>query len=174
MDGMGTAHYVRRNGDRLDRHEGPVERCQDPGCAWPRIGSMVTVTSGGRRVTGDLTLKKGNRVEVTTGDGTVHPAPRVTVQDAEWGAYCPHGTKLIEAVPAEHTCDLPKEPCDRSGDLGHLCIDHQPWCRACHPDGRKIKPWPCDEEGCTEEDFDREQREMEEAYWEEMNASLHG
>lgn len=174
MDGMGTAHYLGGRGGSLDRHEGPVERCRDPRCEWPRIGGMITVTSGGRQVTGELTLKEGGSVEVKTPDGRIHPAPRVTARKVEWGVYCPHGTKLIESEGAEHICHLPKEPCDRSGELGHLCIDHQPWCRACYPHGRKIRPWPCTEEGCTEADFDREQREMEEAYHEEMRQSLYG
>lgn len=173
MDGMGTAHYVRRSGDQLDRHEGPVEKCGDPGCEWPRIGGMVTVTSKGRQVTGSLLTKGDDRVQVKTPDGKIHPAPMVTVRKVEWGVYCPHGTKLIESEKAEHTCHLPKESCEHSGDLGHLCIDHQPWCRGCYPDGRKIHPWPCGEEGCTEADFDREQQEAEEAHYEELRQSYY-
>lgn len=174
MDGMGVAHYLCRQGDQLDRHEGPSDKCPVPECAWPRVGGMVTITPGGRQVTGSLTLKRGNAVEVETPDGKKHKGPRVTARRPEWGVYCPHGTKLVEAEPAEHTCDLPRLPCELSDELGHLCVDHQEWCKACYPDGRKILPWPCLEESCTESDFDREQQEAEEAYYEEMRQSYYG
>lgn len=174
MDGMGTAHYVRRSGDLLDRHDGPVEKCRDPGCEWPRIGGMVTITSGGRQVTGSLALKEGGAVEVDTADGKKHRGPKVTARRPEWGTYCPHGTKLVEAVPAEHTCEESPPPCALARDLGHLCVDHRGWCKACYPDGRKILPWPCPEDGCTEADFDREQCEAEEAYHEEMRREAYG
>lgn len=171
MDGMGTTHYVRTEEGPLVRHEGPSGGCTSPGCQWPRIGGMVTVTSAGRKVTGSLVRKDEWEVQVKTADGLLHDALRTTVEKPEWGTYCPHGTKLIESEGAEHTCHLPKEPCDRKGELGHLCIDHQPWCRACYPEGRKIVPWPCLEEGCTEADFDREMQEREEVHYKEMRRS---
>jgi hypothetical protein len=174
MDGMGTAHYLRRSGDELERHEGPSEKCPAPECAWPRIGEMVTVISRGRKVTGSLAEKVGNAVVVKTADGKLHQASRVSVTRPEWGVYCAHGTKVVEAEPAEHTCHLPDPPCDLAGTLGHLCIDHKKYCPACYPSGRKILPWRCGEEGCSEADFDREQQEAEEEYWESMRREAYG
>jgi len=174
MDGMGTAHYLRREDASLERHEGPVEACAAPQCEWPRVGGMVTVISRGRKVTGSLVRKVGNVVAVKTADGKLHRGARVGATRPEWGVYCAHGTKIVEAVPAEHTCHLPDPPCDLAGTLGHLCIDHKKYCPVCYPDGRKVRPWPCQEEGCSEADFDREQREMEEQYYEELRREAYG
>ncbi len=172
--GIKMYHHTEKPNGASDQHEGDVEKCRAPECQWPRLRGLVTVRSDGRDVTGTLNRKDGRRLEVGTQDGKVHRAFLVTARRPEWGVYCPHGTKLIEAEPAEHTCELPKPPCERSGELGHLCIDHQEWCKACYPDGRKILPWPCAEENCTEAAFDRERQEEEEAYYEEMCQSYYG
>lgn len=87
-------------------------------------------------------------------------------EKTEWGTYCRHGVKVVEAVPAVHTCHLPKVYCDLRKNLWHLCIDHQSACPACYPAGRKIKPWACVETKCREETFDEAQRAAEEEYCE--------
>lgn len=171
--GILIRHHVDGPDGELVPHEGDIDACVAPECQWPRLRGMVTLISGGRPVTGSLVAKNGNTAEVTTADGALHRGLLATVTRPEWGVYCPHGTKLVEREPAEHVCKDPWPPCDLRGQLGHLCGDHH-WCRACYPTGRKISPWPCGEDGCTEADFDREQQEMEEAYYEEMRREAYG
>jgi hypothetical protein len=84
------------------------------------------------------------------------------VREPDWGNYCPHGLKIVEAEPAEHLCEDPASP--------RAPID----CRACYPAGRKILPWPCNESECTEEAFDRAERERIDEYYEEMRAIYYG
>jgi hypothetical protein len=172
--GFRQFYHSERPDGTSDQHEGSPDRCPAPECQWPRLKEMVTIESGGRDVTGSLLSKEGSVIEVKTADGALHRGFRETVRRPEWGVYCPHGAKLVEAVPAEHTCRIPKPPCEKSGQLGHLCMDHQEWCRACYREGRKILPWPCKKDGCSEADFDREEREAEEAYYEEMRQSYYG
>lgn len=159
-------------GESGEVHEGDVEDCLALECRWPRVGGMVTVTSRGRRVTGSLVSKGKSTAVIETSDGEAHGGLLATATRPEWGTYCPHGTKIVEAVEADHTCQNPQPDCEHSGELGHLCIDHTAWCKACYPDGRKILPWPCDR--CTEATFDREQQEMEEQYWEGMRREAYG
>jgi hypothetical protein len=178
LKGAGVQQYHDADGPdgEIVLHAGDVEKCPERQCRWPRLREMVTVTSGGRQVTGTLAAREGSDgrgLVVHTADGMVHHAPLVTAQRPEWGVYCPHGVKLIEAEPAEHTCHLPPPPCDMPDEPGHLCADHR-WCKACYPDGRKVSPWPCTEEGCTEADFDRERQEQIDAYHEEMSRSYYG
>lgn len=159
--GIRQFHYSEKPDGTSDQHGGDPDRCPAPECQWPRLKQMVTIESGGRDVTGSLLSKEGSVIEVGTPDGALHRGFRETVRRPEWGAYCPHGTKLVEAVPAEHTCE---------GRVG----PSSDGCRGCWPDGRKILPWPCGKEGCAEADFDREQQEEEEAYYEEMRRSYYG
>jgi hypothetical protein len=169
-----TVRHHRSNPDgTLEEHEGGIDQCSAPECQWPQLGVMVTAM-GATEMTGTVKERGDASVRVETASGEWYWRPLDRVRRPDWGVYCPHGTKLVEAIPAEHTCHLPKQPCEEAGSLWHLCIDHQEWCKACYPDGRKILPWPCTEEGCTEAAFDREQREMEEAYYEEMRQSYYG
>lgn len=171
--GVRILHYAYQSDESLKPHEGPIEKCPAPECQWPQIGCMLTVRSQGHLVTGTLLTKTGGHVQVRTTAGGLYTASLEDAQRPEWGVYCAHGEKIVEAVPAEHTCQTPQPDCDLSGELGHLCVDHKAWCRACYPDGRKILPWACSEEGCTEADFDREQQEEEEAYYEEMRRAYY-
>lgn len=171
--GIRILHHVDTPDGGSVAHEGDIDKCPAPECQWPRLRGMVTVTSGGLRITGILTAKEGNSAVVMTADDVVHRGPIVTVTRPEWGVYCPHGIKVVEAEPAEHNCEDPWPPCDKRDELGHLCGDHH-WCHACYPTGRKILPWPCDRPGCTEANFDREQQEMEEQYLEEMRRDAYG
>lgn len=154
-------HAFRLADGTTGRHEGVIETCPERCCQWPQLGIMVTVRSDGRNVTGTLDRKSGQQAGVRTHDGCTHEAPLVTARRPEWGAYCPHGTKLVEAVPAEHTCE---------GRIG----PSSDGCRGCWPDGRKILPWPCGKDGCTEADFDREEQAQMDAYHEEMRQSYYG
>ena len=166
-------HHTEKPDGTVGQHEGPVGKCPAPECQWPRLGEMLTIPSGSTDRTGKLVRKGAYAVEIETADGKTYRNDIRSARKPEWGVYCPHGIKLVEAVPAEHTCHLPKVKCERSGEPGHLCIDHNQ-CSGCYPDGRKIRPWPCSEDGCTEADFDREQQEAEEAYYDELWQSYYG
>jgi hypothetical protein len=48
--------------------------------------------------------------------------------DEEWGVYCPHGRKIVEALPSP------------TGDRTGAVVD----------------PWPCARVGCTPEAFEQE------------------
>ena len=170
--GIRQFHDADENG-AIVMHEGDVEKCPQPQCQWPRLRGMVTVPDGERERTGTVVHRDDETVRIETASGGVHECALSAARRPEWGVYCPHGIKLIEAEPVEHTCQLPPPPCDMPDVPGHICADHR-WCKACYPDGRKILPWPCEEEGCTEADFDREQQEQIDAYHEEMNQSYYG
>ncbi|MFE0472737.1 hypothetical protein ACFW2V_14080 [Streptomyces sp. NPDC058947] len=92
-----------------------------------------------------------------------------TIRKPDCGTYCRHGLKIIEAVPVEHTLQEPRPLCTLGrDDPFHVCAEPR-YCLACHPATRKVQPWPCREEGCTEADFDREQQAGIEEYWAGVN-----
>lgn len=135
-------------------HKGKREDCSHPDCAWPREGDWVTAVSGGRERTGELIEYISWPFLLRTSSDDEFEIDPDSVRKPNWGTYCPHGVKVVEAIPAEHTCD---------GKAGAL--SDGTYCKACHPDGRKVQPWPCREDGCTEDAFDRaEQEEIDEYY----------
>lgn len=141
---------------------------------WPQVGCMLTVRSQGRSVTGVLRARADRQLQVETWSGDLYVAPLITAQRVEWGVYCPHGTKIVEAEDAEHTCEA-AGPLLTIDEDDPICIPpRRDPCLACYPTGRKILPWACEEEDCTEAGFDREQQEEEEAYYEELRHSYYG
>lgn len=173
--GVKIYHHTEKLDGSSDQHEGDIETCGAPECAWPRLRGMVTMKSGGRWVTGSVTAKGAQSITVRTSDGKSHSGPLVTANRPEWGVYCPHGTQVVEREEAAHTCD---HPCGETAcEMYSWCPAWQAardGCRGCWPVGRKIQPWPCEEQDCSEADFDRAQQEEEEAYWEEMRQSYYG
>jgi hypothetical protein len=124
-------------------------------------------------ITGEVKERTDASVRLGTVAGERYWRPLDKVRPPDRGMYCRHGLKIVETVPAEHTCQLPTPPCDMPDEPGHRCEDHR-WCKACYPDERKVQPWPCELPGCTEADFDRERQEEEEAYYEDMRQSYYG
>lgn len=155
-------HFTRRPDGSLVEHEGDRSGCAASECEWPWLGAMVTtLTEEGAEVTGLVKERSDDAVRLATGVGEDYIRPVAKVWHPEWGMYCPHGTKIVEAVPAEHTCTPgPPPPFD--------------FCKVCYPDGRKVQPWPCGEANCTEADFDRQGQEQIDAYYEEMHQSYYG
>lgn len=56
--------------------------------------------------------------------------------DEEWGTYCPHGEKILEATPETRGRGY-----DRVGEI--------------------VEPWPCHRPGCTRGKFETELAAME-------------
>ena len=83
----------------------------------------------------------------TTHTGLVENCPAPECQDkAEsnpWGVRCPHGMQIVEKDP-EHT--------DPDG----------------YPVGRFVDPWPCNVDGCTAEEYERQEAEAENEFWASM------
>lgn len=173
--GVKVYHHTEQPDGTSVQHQGDIEKCKAEVCRWPRLAGLVTVKSGGRWITGSVTRKDGQTITVLTQDDREHTAPLVTANRPNWGVYCPHGVQIVEKEEAAHTCD---HPCgDTSCEMGSWCTFWQnarDQCRGCWPIGQKIQPWPCEEPGCTEAAFDREQQEEEEAYYEEMRQSYYG
>lgn len=161
-------------GSLKDAHEGSIENCSAPECQWPQEGIYVLWPVDGRRTICSIIDRDDKVARVKLADGSERIGPRDWAREIEWGSYCPHGIQVTEAVPAEHTCKDPKPPCDLTDKLGHLCIDHQPACPACYPGEQKILPWPCPVSDCTEAEFDRGQREMENEYYKSMWDEYYG
>ncbi|KOT57071.1 MULTISPECIES: hypothetical protein [Streptomyces] len=96
----------------------------------------INVTHHGNDQMGAPTVHKG-----LLGDC---PAPecqdRVTQAQEKWGAYCPHGLRIVEKDP------------EKTGPAGL-------------PVERIVHPWPCAADGCTREEFERKEAEMENEYW---------
>lgn len=161
-DGFTEEHSVR---GLQDVHEGSVEDCSASECQWPQAGIRVLWPVDGRMLLCEMMERDEKVAEVKLPDGGKSVGPRRWATEVEWGEYCPHGVKIIEAVPAEHICKEPKPSCDRTGELGHLCIDHWPVCLGCYPDGRKILPWACNKGECSEASYDAGQRAAEEEYY---------
>lgn len=132
---------------------------------WPREGSWaIGVCLDGKECMGALvTLSKPLSV-IRTSEGVERPVEGL--RRPEWGSYCPHGAKVVEAVPAVHTCGRPADDPAGSVDLKGLCSSD---CPACYPAGRKVQPWPCTEDGCTEANFDKATEAEIEEYWEAVN-----
>lgn len=163
-DGFTEEHGVK---GLQDVHEGSVEACSAPECQWPQAGIRVLWPVDGRMLLCEMMERDEKIATVKLPDGGESVGPRRWAAEVEWGEYCPHGIKIVEKILAEHTCKDPVPPCDKTNELGHLCIDHRPWCKACYPDGRKTLPWACDK-GCSESDYDYSQRQQEEEYYEEL------
>lgn len=154
-------HFIRRSDDSLAEHEGDRGNCNASECEWPWIGATVTtLIEGGAEFTGMVTERSDDAVHLCT-RVKCYIRPVAEVWHPEWGMYCPHGMKIVEMVPAEHTCTPGPPPLFDS-------------CKVCYPDGQKVQPWPCGEADCTEADFDREIWEQEEAYHEDMRQSYDG
>jgi hypothetical protein len=90
----------------------------------------------------------------------------------KWGVYCPHGKKIVEAIPAEHTCGGKPQPIPRVGPFE--AEPEREYCKACYPEGRKVLPWACEKTGCDEAAYDREMQEEIDRYYEEMRQSYYG
>lgn len=150
-------------------HKGRRKDCSYPGCEWPGTGDWVTALSGDVERTGELVdfhiIRTSSRNEEVIKSSTI--------REPDWGTYCRHGLKIIEAIPAEHTLQGPPPACTlKQDDPSHECTERK-YCPACHPEGRKVEPWPCTEEGCTEVDFDRAQEREIEEYWEGVSDLMH-
>lgn len=165
--GFRILHYVRSPEGVLIEHEGDVDKCSDPGCEWPRIGSMVTASIGHLERTGSLISKGDGRIVIRVSSGTEYEAD--SVRDPEWGAYCPHGLKISEAVPAEHTCGNLNKRSD--GFLPGYGMLSPVACSGCFPEERYVEPWPCVFTKCSRASFEESMKEEEEAYYEEMRQS---
>lgn len=129
------------------------------------MGDRVTAMSGGVERTGMLV----DFHIIQTSAHNEHAIATSTIRRPDWGMYCRHGLKIIEAEPAEHTCQQPRPSCALGvDDPFHVCPEPE-HCPACYPTGRKVQPWPCHEDGCTEADFDRQQELEIEEYWDAVN-----
>lgn len=145
-------------------HKGKRKDCIYPDCEWPGMGDWVTALSNGVERTGELV----DFHIVRTSSGNEYGVAVSTIREPDWGTYCRHGLKIVEAVPAEHTRQGPRPACTLGqGDPFHECTERT-YCPACYPEGRKVEPWPCQEDGCTEADFDRAQEQEIEEYWESL------
>jgi hypothetical protein len=105
---------------------------------------------------------------VQTSPGNGYVVATSTIRRPDWGMYCRHGLKIVEAEPAEHTFQDLRPLCTLGRtDWSHQCSEPR-HCPACHPVGRKVQPWPCQEDGCTEEDFERGQQAEIDEYYESL------
>lgn len=145
-----------------------IEECTMAECGWPRKGTQVIFPVDGRKLLCKVTHRGDLTVTVEVPGGETRIGPLHWAEKAPWGTYCPHGKQVVEAVPAAHICHLPKVPCDSSGDPWHVCADHQPACAACYPTGRKVRPWACDRNECSEKAFDEAEQAAMDAYYEEQ------
>lgn len=146
-------------------HEGKRDDCPSPGyCEYPHTGGLVTARD-------ERVERAGELVDfhiIRTSPEDEYVIASSTIRQPDWGMYCRHGLKVIEAVPIEHTCGRPAA--DRPGVFDIAAIElGSSGCPACYPEGRKVEPWPCQEDGCTEADFDRAQEQEIEEYWEGIN-----
>jgi hypothetical protein len=131
---------------------------------------MVTASMGHLERTGTLISKSDDRMIVRVASGTEYTAD--SVRRPEWGAYCPHGLKISEAVPAEHTCkSTGKRP---DGFLPGYGMLNPVSCPGCFPEMRYVEPWPCAFTVCSRASFEEEMERQEEAYYEEMRQSYYG
>jgi hypothetical protein len=145
-------------------HKGRREDCTYPDCEWPRQDDWVSAISRGVERTGELV----DFHIIRTSAGNEYGILKSTIRRPDWGMYCRHGLKIVEAVPAEHTLQEPRPLCTLGqDDPFHECAEPR-YCPACHPVGRKVSPWPCQEDGCTEADFDRAQEQEIEEYYESL------
>lgn len=145
-------------------HKGKREDCSHPDCAWPRAGDTVTAVSGGREVTGELIELTSPPFLIQTLSGDEFEIDPTSIRRPDWGTYCPHGRKVVKAVPAEHTCQPPRPLCTIGvDDPFHMCEPDS--CPACYPSGRIAEPWPCGKQGCTREAFEKSmQDEIDECH----------
>jgi hypothetical protein len=166
-------HYIRGSDGSLIEHGGGRDACPAPECEWPWIDAMVTAM-GETEVTGVVKERTDVSVRLETSAGEWYWRPLDKVRPPDRGMYCRHGLKIIETVPAEHTCKQAQPSCDMPCEPGHRCPEDHGWCKACYPDYQKIRPWPCELPGCTEVDVDREEQEQIDAYHEEMRQAYYG
>lgn len=152
-------HTTRLPDGSTAEHEGERHGCRAPECQFPQLEAFVTMS--GIERSGVLKEKTDTGGFVVTYSGDSFMWPLGELREAEWGTYCPHGVKLVEAVPAAHRCG------GRPGPL-----DDGTYCQACYPNGRKIQPWPCEMPGCSEKDFDRAEQEALNEHHEELNRLL--
>lgn len=146
-------------------HEGLREDCSRPDCEWPRMGDLVTAMSGSVERTGKLV--DFHIIRTSLRDEYV--IARSTIRKPDQGAYCPHGLKVMEAVPAAHTCQPPRPPCTLGrDDLFHTCPEPEP-CKGCHPETRMVESWPCDRPDCTREQLEQALDDEVEEYWAGIN-----
>lgn len=158
-------HAIPLGDGRYAQHEGPIEDCPAVECKWPQLRTLVTCDGPG--VTGKLLSKEGGSAVVETPDGTRRTVPVRSMRKPEWGTYCIHGLKIVEAEPAEHICEGNAQPIPRAG----IFDDRETgYCLGCYPHGRKVSPWPCSAPECAEDLFDAQQRRDEQAYWDELNS----
>jgi hypothetical protein len=131
----------------------------------PHIGDPATAKSGHVERTGKLV----DFDIIRTSPGDEYVIARSTLRKPDWGTYCRHGLKIIEAEPAEHTFHGPRPLCTLGkDDWGHQCAEDKR-CPACYPTGRKVQPWPCKEDGCAEADFDQAQELEIAEHWDAIN-----
>lgn len=159
-------HAVPLAGGGYAQHEGLVEGCPATECKWPRLRTLVTCAGPG--VTGKLVSKDGDSAVIETSSGARRTVPVGSLREPDWGTYCVHGLKIVEAEPAEHTCGGKPQPLPRTGIFGE--VPETGYCLGCYPTGRKVSPWPCKDPGCAEALFDEQQRRDERAYWDELNS----
>lgn len=164
-------HYVNGPDDSLIAHEGGRDACAAPGCDWPWIGAMVTALDE-VEITGEVKERTDASVRLETVAGEWYWRPLDKVRPPDRGMYCRHGLKIVETVPAEHTCGGEPKPLPRVGPFESA--PGREYCKACYPDERKVQPWPCELPGCTEADVDREEQEQIDAYYEEMRQAYYG
>jgi len=152
-------------------HDGKIADCPAPQCAWPQIGAVVTVPTGGGERTGSVT-HRGEELVVHTPSGHTYRAAPGDARRPDWGAYCPHGLKIAEAIPAEHTCSKggPGRPLPKDFIPGYGSLSADSMCPACYPDTRVVKAWPCSAPECSREAYERSLQEEINAYYEEMAA----
>lgn len=155
-----------------EAHEGGIEDCAAPECQWPQAGIHVLWPVDGRMLLCKMIERDDLIAMVELPSGEERRGPRRWARKVEWGQYCSHGIKIIEATPAEHICKEAKVPCGHADELGHLCIDHWPTCHACYPVGRKILPWACDKEECSEASFDEAEQAAEDEYYEAQHDAM--
>lgn len=140
-----------------------VEDCPASSCGRLKAGARVLFPVDGRKLLCKVLGTDSKEVRVEAPGGSIWGGSLHWAESPEWGQYCPHGVQVIEAIPAEHDCQPPKPPCPEGKDPWHECPE-VPACPACYPTGRKILPWACAEEGCSEADFDRVQQEEVDDY----------
>lgn len=150
-------------------HKGLREDCPYPGCEWPREGDQAIGTNVVEWL-GEIVDLSGFMPIIRTPDGAERTV--IDLRKPDWGMYCPHGRKVMEATPAEHACQPPRHPCNLGkDDLFHTCPEVEN-CPACYPVGRIVEPWPCGIEGCTRERFEGNLEEETKEYFDSINSLI--
>src|SRR5690606_41858789 len=119
--GPDTVGGPTRKGLREDR--------PSPGCEWAGMGDWVTALSNGGERTGELV----DFHTIQTPPGNEYGIAVSTIREPDWGMYCRHGLKIVEAVPAEHTRQGPRPACTRGQDDPSSEYTERKYCPACRP-----------------------------------------